>query len=102
MNGNTVSNLTALSFIIKFLLVDMVHFGSWIVFAAVLTIGFVLCLAAFGTFSVADIKFAGCFSVFAHDKILPMPVGITFWPDKMRCTRFSLIIKYSIDGREKH
>ena len=56
MNGSTVCNLAALSFIIKFLLVDMVHFGSRIVFAAVLTIGFVFCFAAFGTFSVTDIK----------------------------------------------
>lgn len=74
MNGSTVCNLTALPFIIKFLLIDMVYFGSRIVFAAVLTIGFVFCFAAFGTFSVTDIKFAGCFSVFAHDKNILMPV----------------------------
>ena len=66
--------MTALSFIIEFLLVDVVHFGSWIVLAAVLTIGFVFCFTAFGTFAMADIKFAWCFSVFAHDKFLPMSV----------------------------
>lgn len=42
MNGNTVSNLTALLFIIAFLLVNMADFGSWIIFAAVLTVSLVL------------------------------------------------------------
>ena len=42
MNGNTVSNLTALLFIIAFLLVNMADFGSWIIFVAVLTVSLVL------------------------------------------------------------
>lgn len=42
MNGNTVSNLTALLFIIAFFLVNMADFGSWIIFAAVLTVSLVL------------------------------------------------------------
>ncbi len=42
MNGNTVSNLTALLFIIAFLLVNMANFCSWIIFVAVLTVRLML------------------------------------------------------------
>ena len=47
-------------------LVNMANFCSWIIFAAVLTVRLMLGSTTLWTFAAADIKFAWCFSVFAH------------------------------------
>ena len=57
----------ALFFVVLFLFVNMANSGSGAILITVLTIGSVFCIAAFGTFAVANIIFARCFSIFTHD-----------------------------------
>ena len=58
--------MAALAFIVLALLIDIVNFGAWVVFIAMLAVGFVFGIATFGTFTVANVIFARGFSVFAH------------------------------------
>ena len=64
-------DLAALAFIVLALLIDVVNFGAWIVFIAMLAIDFVFGIATFGTFTVANVIFARGFSVFAHRYPIP-------------------------------
>ena len=63
--------MAALAFIVLALLIDIVNFGAWVVFIAMLAIGFVFGIATFGTFTVADVIFARGFSVFTHRYSIP-------------------------------
>ena len=54
--------------------VDMADFCTQEVLIAVLAISFMCSTAPFEAFSVADVIFAGCFSVFTHIQ-LPLSTG---------------------------
>lgn len=51
--------------------IDIVILVRWLVFIAMLAVGFVFGIATFGTFTVANVIFARGFSVFAHRYPIP-------------------------------
>ena len=63
--------MAALAFIVLAFLIDIVNFGAWVVFIAMLAVSLVFGIAILGTFTVTDVIFARRFSIFTHCYHIP-------------------------------